>query len=129
VKDETAPVGGDVLNALDFPFPAGPALGFVVGFVDTNPATCPPPKTPADCALTAPEPATGTAIHFTTRSGLVPSPRRPRISGAVVASALPSGLSILDNGAAGVTVHASYAAGMVMIFDPASSITTMSVVR
>lgn len=112
--------------SLAFPYPEGPVLGLAAGFVDP---ACPVGSTAADCAAGAPAPAQGAAIVFVTRSGLVPSPRRPRIDGSPVASALPSGLALWDRGADGLRVQASYTAGLVMIFDPAASITSMTVIR
>lgn len=112
--------------SLGFPYPDGPAVGLAAGFVDPG---CPLGSTAADCAPGAPEPAQGTAVAFVTRSGLVPSPRRPRIDGSAVASALPSGLALLDPGTGGVQVQASYTAGLVMIFDSAAAITSMAVIH
>jgi hypothetical protein len=122
--DPTDPGSVKVINVLDFPYPDGPALGLVAGIVD--PACT---LAPAACAAAAPPPPVGAALRFTTKSGLIPSPRRPLIDGSAVASALPSGLALWDRGADGLRVQASYTAGLVMIFDPAASISSMSVIH
>jgi hypothetical protein len=102
--------------SLAFPFPAGPALGLTPGFVDAS-------NEPTTTA-----PMEGTAITFTTTSGLVPSGRRPIIDGTAVASSLPSGLAIVP-GASAADVWVSYAAGLVVKFSTAGATGSMSVIR
>jgi hypothetical protein len=114
--------------SLAIPLPTGPALGLAVGFVDQDCVLSPPGVT--TCATsTSPDP--GTAIRFTTKSGLTPSRRHPIVSGTSADSDLPSGLAILDPGGSGsgVAVYVSYTAGMVMNFSTASATGSMSVIR
>jgi hypothetical protein len=105
--------------SLAFPLPSGPALGLAPGLVD------------GDGNATDVLPLRGTSIHFTTASGLVPSVRRPIIKGTALASALPSGLALVDGGAsgAGVQVYASFTAGLVMSFSTAVAPGAVAVIR
>jgi hypothetical protein len=118
--DITDPANGTniVHNALDFPLPKGPLLGIVPGFVDAKGLrTTVPPKA-------------GTALHFTTRSGLVvPSARRPIVSGAAISSVLPLGLALVDPGSGGVQLLVSYAAGLLADYKSNVAPGTMTVVR
>ena len=105
--------------ALAFPLPTGPALGLAPAWVD------------AAGVPTAVQPSRGTAIQFTTASGLSPSGHHPIVSSSAVSSALPSGLGIADSGGAGagVSVYVSYAAGMVIAFSSGAATGSMAVIR
>jgi hypothetical protein len=102
-----------------FPLPKGPAVGLVAGFVTSAQAP------------TAVAPLRGTGITFTTASGLVPSGRRPVVKGTTLASELPTGLALVDGGAAGTgpEVYTSYTAGVLMRFSTAASTGSMAVIR
>lgn len=104
---------------LKFPLPTGPAVGLLPAWLD------------ADGKIVDVAPSRGTAIQFTTASGLTPSGRRPIVDGAAVASSLPSGLVLLDPGGAGtgVRVLASYTAGLIMDFWTSNGTGTMAVIR
>lgn len=82
--------------SLTIPLPTGPALGLAVGFVDEDCVLSPPGVT--TCATSTP-PDPGTAIHFTTKSGLTPSRRHPIVSGTSADSDLPSASSISSGSA------------------------------
>jgi hypothetical protein len=123
VTDPCTPTAECVANwqdgvryALTFPFPSGPMIGLTPALVD------------AAGVATTTAPSRGTAITFTTASGLVPSGRRPIIDGTAVASSLPSGLAIVP-GASAADVWVSYAAGLVVKFSTAGATGSMSVLR
>ena len=105
--------------SLAFPLPSGPALGLRPGLVD------------GAGNATDVLPSRGTSLHFTTASGLIPSGRRPVVTGTALASSLPSGLALIDGGAsnAGVTVYGSYTAGLVLNFSTASAPGAVAVIR
>lgn len=117
-----------IVNSLTFPFPTGPMLGFSVGLVDPG---CAAPKTAADCVATAPDPSRGAAIHFTTRSGVVPTGRRPIVDGRIVAADLPLGLALRDTGGSGVgvSVYASFTPGVLVLLSAGAATGTMAVLR
>jgi len=114
---EAAPFG------LTFPFPSGPAVALRPAFVtvDATDASESPTLTPPTRA--------GTALRFTTRSGIVAGQRRPLADGTAIASTLPSGLALIDPGTGGVKAYTSYTAGLVMIFETDKSAATIAVVR
>lgn len=127
---------------LSFPFPSGPtfpvavdaawtrspgvALGLSAGFVKAKCVLAPPTVT--SCATSEP-PSPGAAIRFTTRSGLVPSARRPTVDGGAVDSDLPSGLALHDSGGGEVGAYVSYSAGLVMHFTSGEALGKMNVIR
>ena len=103
--------------SLGFPFPDGPALGLIAGFVDASnqPTTAEPPE--------------GTALRLTTASGLVRSGRHPIDDGTALASSLPSGLAIDPVVSGDPTVWVSYTAGLVVRFSTGGATGSMSVIR
>jgi len=110
----------DAWPGLTFPFPTGNALGLRPAFLDAAlQATLDPPS------------VAGTAIVFSTASGLTPSGRRPTVKGTVLAAELPSGLAMVDPGGqgTGAQVYASFTAGLVMSFSSASAPSSMVVIR
>ncbi|HSN16545.1 MAG TPA: hypothetical protein VLT61_18065, partial [Anaeromyxobacteraceae bacterium] len=82
-------------------------------------------------SVTADLPARGTALRFTTRSGIAGAARRPLDGGTALASTLPMGLVLSDSGAAGlpVGVHASYTGGEIMSFATDQTPDKMTIVR
>lgn len=96
---------------LTFPFPSGNALELT--------------------AVTLGTPAMDDALHFTTKSGVVPTARRPNVEGTVIGSVLPLGLALRDPGGAGagVGVYASFNSGVVALFNTGSAANAMAVVR
>jgi hypothetical protein len=121
---------------LAFPFPTGatvgattldtgetPALvlGLAAGFVTVDAAGVQ--------TVTAVPPVQGTALRFTTKSGLVAAARRPIIDGTPVASTLPTGIALRDPVTGAVSVHVSYTAGLVMLFNTGEAADKVAVLR
>jgi hypothetical protein len=117
---------------LAFPFPTGAtvgattptpalALALAAGFVTVDAAGVQ--------TVTAAPPVQGTALRFTTKSGLVAAARRPIIDGTPVASTLPTGIALRDPVTGAVSVHVSYTAGLVMLFNTGEAADKVAVLR
>lgn len=122
---------------LDFPFPTGATVGATTGPAATKGLALALAAGFVKVAaggvqsVTADLPARGTALRFTTRSGIAGAARRPLDGGTALASTLPMGLVLSDSGAAGlpVGVHASYTGGEIMSFATDQTPDKMTIVR